>query len=62
MEIKTERGAKYKDVKWIKIRIGQTDFVFAETIDGHLEINKHSDSAQNRLLIKPVASNEIEVF
>jgi len=62
MNFKIERGAKFKEAKWMKIQIGGSQFVLAETLDGHLEINKHSDSGVNRILVKPAASNEIEVF
>lgn len=61
MEIKLARGEKYTETKWVKIQIGQTQYVLSQTSDGHLEINKHSDSGSSRITVHPKCANEIDV-
>lgn len=50
------------EVQRVEIWIGEIQYTFKQTIDGHLEINKYNPDDSSAISVFPMVTNQIEIL
>ena len=62
MNITLNKDEEPKEVKRVKVMIGENKYYLTESVDGKLNINKISDGDSDELKVFPRYANEIELL